>query len=128
MFTYLFEAHLNDGSIIQQTHDDVSLFDSTKSAFYDVRTRMDKVVVFGLFNDTETWHVDLIDGSFYHNDKRFLLPCPEVTPETTLRLIYYRQHEHSITNGLPDSHTIQFIIGWQTTLDGKNYQRTIAVS
>jgi hypothetical protein len=127
MLTYLFEAHLKDGTIIKQTQDDISTT-GTGSAFTDVRLRMNEVTVFGIYADTQdTWAVDLRDGTFYHNNHAFTLPCPEVTETNNRRLIYYRQHQHVIEQGQEHSHTVQFVIGWQATVEGKNHQRTIAV-
>lgn len=41
---YLFECHLKDGTMIQQTPEDVSVIDPAKSAFYDVLQRINDVV------------------------------------------------------------------------------------
>ena len=126
---FLFESHMNDGSVINQSHDDVS-FDGTGSAFTDVRKRMDQVELFGIYNEdlSEVWTVNLVDGSFSHNDSVFTLPCTEVTSDTPLRLIYYRRNTVVIASGQEQSHDVEFVIGWQATVNGVNHQRTIAVT
>jgi hypothetical protein len=135
VLTYLFEAHLNDGSIIQQTSADVSAVEPKQSAFYDVLQRMDDVISFGLFHveESATYLVDLIDGHFEVNGAPFEARDPKVTlPEDAkFRLIYFRRNkvEYIIGgDGEPASHHITYFLGWQTTVDGENYQQTLAIS
>ncbi len=130
---YLFECHFSDGTILQQTEEDLSAVDPTRSAFYDVAQRLDDVEVFGLFNDDHTIVVDLRDGHFEIDGLPFKVVGQDELPEGDhkFRLIYFRRHRHTVAmgEGLPEelAHTIEFHVGWQTTIDGKNYQQTIAV-
>ena len=130
--TYLFECHFSDGTFLQQTKEDVSKTDPTKSAFFDVVNSKQEVTVFGLYNDTNTLIVDLRDGHFEVNGVPFNFHA-EHYPEqpTEFRLIYFHRHRHTVTMGQPTTeldHTVEYHCGWQTTVNGKNYQQTIAVS
>lgn len=128
---YLFEAHLRDGSVIRQNPEDVSSTDPERSAFYDVQQRIHEVAYFGLFNEGATYLVDLADGHFEINGTPFVLrdPMMPVQENTAYRLIYFRRHKVDFNIGLEEvGHDIQFFLGWQATIDGKNYQRTIVIS
>jgi hypothetical protein len=128
---YLFECHFVDGTMIQQTPDDISKLDSARSAFYDVSQRIDEVIVFGLVNDDHTYVVDLRDGHFEIDGVPFDISGQDELPAgTSYRLIYFRRVVHTITQGfvnMTDS-TVKYHIGWQATVDGKNFQQTISVS
>jgi len=128
---YLFECHFKDGTFIQQTQEDVSSVDPTKSAFYDVLQRIDDVLVFGIVNGSHVYVVDLRDGHFIIDDVPFEVNTGKELPTTDCeyRLIYFRRHRHTVTMGYSDveEHTVDYHLGWQTTIDGENYQRTISV-
>jgi hypothetical protein len=135
MLKFLFEAHFSDGSQIQQTPEDISATDPTKSAFYDVAQRLDDVVYFGIFNPsrpTETYVVDLKNGHFEicgvpitaHQQSAENFP-----PDTKFRLVYFRKvtRHFNPADMLETGVEMAFHIGWQCTVDGKNVQQTIAV-
>jgi len=124
--TYLFKARLKDGTIIQQTPEDVSVVDPTKSAFYDVP--LDEVAGFLISGNGHAYYVDLIDGHFELDRVPFHAGDPvfEIPTGTTRRLIYFRAHTHTYIQGRED-HTVDYHIGWQVTVDGKNIQQTISV-
>ena len=126
---YLFECHFTDGTVYQQTPEDVSVT-GVGSAFTDVMQRIDEVEVFGIVNDEHTYAVDLVDGHFEIDGVPFNVHAEQLPPDCKYRLIYFRRHRHTITMGYSDmeEHTVEYHIGWQTTVDGKNYQRTISVS
>lgn len=128
---FLFECHFTDGTMIQQTPDDISSADPSRSQFYDVLQRLNEVQSFGIYSDLHTYAVDLRDGHFEIDGTPFTLPCDEL-PEghADFRLIYFRRHTHTQTLGqetTEEDHQIAFHIGWQTTYNGRNYQRTISV-
>ena len=131
MFKYLFEAHFKDGTRIQQTQEDLSATEPSKSAFYDVAQRMDEVEIFGLFSDetNDICVVDLRDGHFEVNGVPFHVGTTEFLPDTKFRLIYFRKVKRHFHVGSMEQvgHEITFNIGWQTTVDGKNFQETIEV-
>jgi hypothetical protein len=145
---YLFECHFNDGTVVQQTPEDISKTDPGRSAFYDVTSRADDIVVFGIFNNQNTYAVDLRDGSFLVNNAKFTIPSmvkTEVThedksvteedapfvaaPDQKFELIYFRRHSHLTIVGpaLPKelSHQIEFYIGWKTKVGEQEIQQTI---
>jgi hypothetical protein len=123
--SYLFTCQFKDGTTIKQTSEDISKTDPTRSAFYDVVQRLPDVSKFSLANGQHTCAVDLTDGHFEIDG------FPFRTHEDLLgeyRLIYFRRHQHKRALGGPDAHSVQFFIGWQTTVDGKNIQSTIMVA
>jgi hypothetical protein len=133
-FKYLFEAHLSDGTLIQQTPEDISTTDPTRSSFYDVQQRIDDVEFFGIYNEHNTYTVDLSDGHFEVNGEPFNAGDPQVQLPTDakFRLIYFRRNKLNFAancEGMEQtSHEVSYFIGWQVTVDGKNYQQTISVS
>lgn len=131
---YLFECHFNDGTMLQQTQEDISKIappEDKKSAFYDVKQRMDDVIVFGLVNDHHTYVVDLRDGHFEIDGVPFNVHDGENFPVgAKFRLIYFRRNFQSVTLGYvqAQSSTCEYHLGWQTNLsDGTNIQRTISI-
>jgi hypothetical protein len=127
---YLFECHFADGTVLQQTPEDLSKTEPNKSAFYDVLQRNDEVIVFGIVNDDHTYAVDLRDGHFEIDGvPLYVHGQDELPPDTKYRVVYFRRVSHMITQGYEIAESaVKYHIGWQATVDGKNYQKTIAVS
>lgn len=148
---YLFRAYFEDGHIIDQSFDDKSGLDSQKSAFYDVLEyeKKNPLKVFCLFNYEpgsksfqDCYKVDLRTGLFSMNlggaYKEFNIADQNFVPTEPLRLIYFRENriEQNVKkeSGKPDEvieqrmYINRYFIGWQTTVDGKNVQRTIAIT
>jgi hypothetical protein len=121
---YLFVAVLVDGTKIEQTPDDVSKFDPTRSAFFDV---VGKVVErFELYSDDESFSVSLKDGSFQHDFSTFRLHDEQLKD---YKLIYFRRHKHHMIAGKQVGHDIEYHFGWEAKgPDGKNIQRTIILN
>lgn len=130
---YLFTALFTDGSFIHQEPSDTSVIDPTKSQFYDVRQREDELIEFILIKQDEQVNPDLISvrldtGTFMINgiifsagDLRNNFP-----PDTKYRLIFLRRHTHTFSSDNTElGHDIEYIIGWQCTVDGKNYQQVL---
>lgn len=156
MMKYLFECHFNDGTVLQQTEADVSTVDSTRSAFYDVMQRSADIIVFGIYNDQNTYAVDLRDGSFLVNGAKFSVPAKvvvatlvtatdcdpkaelqsldfEAQPDQKYELVYFRRHSHVTVMGASDvpeelSHRVEYHLGWSTLVDGTEVRQTICVS
>lgn len=129
---YLFECHFSDGTAIVQTPEDISSIDPTRSEFFDVLQRTEDIESFGIYNNENTYAVDLRDGHFEINGIPFEVHGDDELPvdinQCKLRLIYFRRHRHTVTLGLDgEEHDVAYHVGWQTTIDGKNYQRTISV-
>ncbi len=129
---YLFECHFNDGTHITQTQADVSLTTPGKNAFYDVLQRIDDVEIFGVFSDEEpnVYTVDLTSGLFAVNDVVFKHHDPRlnIPPDAKFRLIFFKRHVHTFSPDLSEiGHDIGYWFGWQTTIDGQNFQSTMSV-
>lgn len=153
---YLFECHFKDGTMLQQTEADVSTIDPERSAFYDVMQRADDVMVFGIYNETSTYAVDLRDGAFEVNGCRFFIPTTvpqavlitatdsdpkaelqnllfEPAPDQKYELVYFRRHHHVSIMGqsitpTDISHTVQYHLGWKTKdINGQEVQQTIII-
>lgn len=127
---YLFIVEYKDGSIYEQNPNDVSLTDSKRSCFFDVR--QDEVLRFYLVGEEDTFCVDLSDGHFEVNNVSFFMHDQGVGLKD-FRLIFYRQHEHKFNVGSNGSkkeiaHEINYCIGWQTNDEnGMNVKRIMEV-
>ena len=129
---YLFEAHFRDDSVVEQTQDDRSATVEGKNAFYDVLQRISEVQTLSLTDGEIIASVDLTSGLFSLNGFTFQAgdpSIPNLKNATGFRLIYFKRHRHHFSqDGTEQGHEIEYHIGWQTTIDGKNYQQTIAVT
>jgi hypothetical protein len=133
MLKYLIEATLNDGTVIQQTQDDKSTTTEGKNTFYDVLQRIDDVIVFGVVStDTAyTIGVNLIDGSFNANGVRFEAwptDAPVFPLDVKYRLVYFKRVSKTFQGAQEIGESIVYNLGWQTTVDGKNFQQLVSVS
>lgn len=128
MLTHLFQCIMNDGTVIQQTQDDISTTDPTRSAFYDVKQRLSDVVCFTLTGHDHVYSVSLRNGHFLFDNVEFDAR-PDGVPEdhSDYRLIYFRRHYHTVVQGQETNHRITYYIGWQTTINGKNFQQIIGI-
>lgn len=144
---YLFVAEFINGERLTQTLEDRSEIDPSKNAFYDVMQRSKQVALarFHLTDGHQWYSVDLRDGSFEINGIPFETfdphnnPYGRITPP--LRLIYFVSDDSRAvnklvkvtnpndTNKVMDYHysAKRFLLGWQFTDGGKNYQQTIAI-
>lgn len=137
-FSWLFTAYFNDGSKIEQTQEDkcLSRTDGTGSCFTDVLERQDDLIGFMLYNEKENRAImmDLITGNFMVNGVPVAIHDQDIDPEQhKLRIIYFRENrvERDLNiEGEPTRermYTNKYYMGWQTTIDGKNYKYTMAV-
>jgi len=133
---YLFIAEYTDGSFHHQSPEDKSRLEpDTRSEFYDVLQSGKEIKRFSLTDGTHTVCVDLTDGQFEVNGFPLHLESEQLpTIPDTYTLIFYRQHTHSFNTKHEDnenpeeiSHDVEYFIGWQTTIKGKNYQQKIGV-
>lgn len=134
MLKYLFAAVFADGTQINQTLEDRSKVDPLKSEFYDVMEYEKKspLIKFSIGHIQEDkWAiVDLIDGHFELNGIPFYLHLnlPSVDPK--FRIVYFRIRTEQLTTAAdgtqtPSSLDPKYMLGWQTTIEGKNYQEVI---
>ena len=130
MLTFLFDAVFSDGSFITQNEDDVSLITPGKNCFYDVLQRIDEVVTFELFDHEHSYAVDLRDGHFEIDGLLFQAHDPDIRfpPDAKFRLVYFKRNRIHHCGGEITGIDTVFHVGWQTTIDGKNYKQTISVS
>lgn len=135
---YLFRAEFFDGSVIEQTQEDRSMLVEGKSQFYDVLQRESDLARFSLVNsEGGAVSVDLTTGTFtflgeslpYHDPSAGELD--EVLHSRGLvpfRLIYFRRVYQTRTvgpEGVVDSTTTHFFIGWRLTHSGVCYKQTL---
>jgi hypothetical protein len=128
---YLFTAIFPDGSTLSQTPDDESAIDPKRSAFYDVLQRLQEPIRFTLAGDGHTYSVDLKSGEFTLDDPFTWMERDDLpTPDASFRLVYYRQHRHHFKAGSNEEvgHEVTYCMGWQATIEGKNYQQIIGIS
>ncbi len=142
---YLFEAHLQDGTIIKQTLADTSTAEPLmRSAYYDVAQQIDNVILFGLYNDKNSYVVDLRDGHFEINGIPFSaqpVTSPCISEGGKFKLIYFRDHQQELVvnasvgddnsvsqNYTSGSHSHQYRMGWEyTDPNNKIYTQTIVI-
>lgn len=147
LLRWLFVANFNSGpKVIQDQYDKcLSRDDGIGSAFTDVLAREDDLIRFALYNvDGEQWAcVDLITGAFIVNGTPLNIHNQHFNPlRYKLRLIYFRetQVKQDVRATMQDDGSIKqedigdsrhfinrYFIGWQTTVNGKNKQVTLAV-
>lgn len=142
---YLFSAYLKDGYVYHQTEEDVSRLNSLRSCFYDLvqeEEKGNKVLRFVLKGEGYEYAVDLQDGHFEIDGVPFAFhePIKEVILDKPgqynlvilkdFRLVFFREHnvqiEQSVEEGIQPKilgDDIVYRMGWQCTLDGKNYQQ-----
>jgi hypothetical protein len=129
---YLFVATFKDGSVIKQTQEDKSPTTPGKNCFYDVLQRMPEVRTFEFIGNGVRAGVNLETGHFSMNGATFLASDPSLIANLNdidgFRLVYFKRHRHTLSNYTEVSHGIEYHLGWQVTLDGKNYQQTIALN
>jgi hypothetical protein len=124
MLDYLFTAYYADNTTYQQTEEDRSTKDETKSAYYDID--QDKLIAFALQGANDGVVVDLRTGLFVVNG----LPLSVFEGEVVnRRLIYFRRVTQQMNREDGQTSTsIEYHIGWQGNdpVTGQNIQRVIA--
>lgn len=125
---YLFSVLYTDGSIFEQTAEDKSETREGGSAYTDVR--QDDVFRFGIANEDRTALVDLSDGHFEIDGRPVWVgdAHEHLVGDVRLRLIYFRRNQILFNAALEEqAHRTRFYLGWQATVDGKNYQAMIGM-
>lgn len=132
---YSFTATYEDGTIVELNHnledDDFSKLADSGSRFTDVLTKEkeSKLVSFVLHNDVVSAGVDLRDGHFEINGVPFFLHRPDMEVLKDFRIIYFRtvQRTYNQGTGAESAGILGYSLGWQTTKNGTNIQKTIFV-
>ena len=139
MLKYTFKALYKDGTTYNQNKEDISVSDPKKSCFFDLQ--QDRIRSFFVYNDEHTYSVNLEDGHFEVDGVPFCMHTDHVKnfpggrqlamPLKDFRLIFFRQHVHDIKVTVEKNeeidHRITYNIGWQCTVDGKNYQEVMQI-
>jgi hypothetical protein len=110
MLDYLFIAETFNGNIIRQTQEDESIYDSTKSAYYNLHK--ENVKKFSLVGKGHLLSVDLEKGNG-KIDGRIVNPPKYPERGAKLELVYYRRVQKSIA-GNKITTKIRYYIGWKT--------------
>ena len=124
MFKYLYTVRYNDGTEYKQNTEDVSITNPDKSCFYDIN--IDEVRSFTLHGNGNEFYVELKYGSFMVNGVRFCF-YEEPLQDHKLRLIFFRKHTHTFSQGIEFDHIIVYRFGWQTLINGENVQRVMEI-
>lgn len=131
MLKYLFTAIFSDGTTYEQTPDDVSVSVKTKSQFFDVLQREKELVSFHVasLDNTRVASVNLLTGEFALNGLAFNLGDPRhPIGHAPLRLIFFRQHLHHISNSVETQHDVTYHVGYQWNDEtGRNHQQTLQI-
>lgn len=143
--SWLFVAYFKDGSHILQTQEDQSSTSETGSAFTDVMAHFDDLVAFELRHEDgdKVVTVDLKTGNFVVNGIPICIHNQYFEAEKyDLKLIYFRENrvdQKQTATVQPDlsvetedigtfiHYVNRYFIGWETTVNGKNKQATLAV-
>lgn len=125
MLKYLYTAVYEDGTSYEQNPNDISITNPEKSCYYDID--IDRVKIFSLKGDNTIVAVNLCSGCFYVDGFEFKI-YEEPLADHKLRLIFFRKHTHTFSQGIEFDHTIVYRFGWQfTDSNGKNVQRVMEI-
>ena len=115
----IWTAVYSNGDELSQYKDDGS-----ENLFSDIDQT--KLEAFYISTPDEYWCVDLTDGTFMINEESFNF---EGFDGVDFKLIYFRR-VRQVIGMCDDTHTTSVIhhLGWQTNIDGKNYQRVMAIA
>ena len=131
MLKYLFRVTYKDNTTFEQTQEDISSKDPQKSAYFDID--QDNIWYFELVDQEtgDTFFVDLPTGAFGHNDRAFFMHdrTGEEGNLKDFRLIYFRRVTKDFNINMQEvGQHIAYHMGWQCTIDGKNYKRIMELN
>jgi len=120
---FKWSAKLIDGTVI----DEIDKEDK-EHLFKEVIDRIDDLRELKLFWDNRFATVNLETGHFNVNGEDFGFEGLSDRTEQ-YRPIYFKRVKRTISNipGLEDTPNIKYHIGYQITIDGKNYQRVLQI-
>ncbi len=132
-FDYLFIADFSDGSRYFQTQADASVVHPlSRSAFWDVKQRLEEVKQFTLIDrHNQHQHTVFLDDGHFKTDGK-IIPCPR-SDLTNFRLIYFRRAqqklEQEVRNHHPKPYFVGYFMGWQANRisDNQNFQMVLEI-
>ncbi len=134
MLKYIFSAEFDDGVTYIQTQEDKATLVEKGSCFTDILElqKEKKLIKFQIYGENICLSVNLLTGRFALNNFEMIVEGDKPVPinDPDYRLIFYRQHQHDFN---PESqeetaHRVTYFIGWQTTVDEKNYQSVVGIT
>jgi hypothetical protein len=125
MQKYLYTVVYEDGTGYEQNTEDISVTNPEKSCYYDID--IDRVKIFSLKGDGIVVGVYLTSGEFFVNGVMFKM-YENPLDKYELRLIFFRKHTHTFSQGIETDHNIVYRFGWQfTDANGHNIQRIMEI-
>ncbi len=131
---YLFVSFFADGSHIEQTAEDRSLYTEGGSAFTDVVKYAHPVTQFHLVGEDKDYSVDLTTLNFAVNGTQFRLHRQEDLPLTDIRLLYFRRRSEHVEVSREgkivgtESEINGYVIGYVgTTATGEEFTKFIEI-
>jgi hypothetical protein len=106
------------------------LFENNPELFDEMEKNKVNLVSFVLYNKEKQVGVDLRDGHFEVNGQPHFQHRPDIEPYKNFRIIYYRTVKHEINQQsgiIQNSYAAWYVIGWQVTHKGKNFQQIMLV-
>jgi hypothetical protein len=134
LLKYLFSCTFRDGSFYTQHPEDLPQICKTGSSFADIKFRLEQVSYFSLIDENgyEAASVDLNTGLFKKRGEVFKAHDPSIIfpVDSKLKLIYYRTVTKNMVlgSGVTSSKPVIYNLGWQTNINGKNYQQVISIT
>ena len=98
--------------------------DGSENLFGDIN--QDKLIMFILESTCKCYSVNLEDGTFRIGYETFRF---DGFDGADFKLIYFRRVRQTMKSfgTKPLKQTVTYHLGWQTNIDGKNYQRVMAI-
>jgi len=115
------KAQYNDGTSLQQHN-----ADGSENLFKEIQ--QDKLKEFFIDFDGKNLSLNLLTGIFYINGFQYNTDLSDSKEEK--RLIYFVRRKHTMGTNLqviPGLSSDTYYLGFQTTIDGKNHKRMVAV-
>lgn len=134
---YLFTARFADGTVFEQTAEDVGTTREGASSYTDLRALLEsgkELESFFLVGGGRVWAVDFRDGHFERDAEPFWVGDRDLPPGSKPELVYFRRVQQNKTIGgdgstLAQWTTTRFFFGWEVSLpDGSKIRAVVAVT
>jgi hypothetical protein len=121
------KAHFKNQYVLEQ-------FDKEgkERLFREVLDRQEELERFELIGDKKIYSVNLRDGSFYIDDVKLNLITEQELgvplQNVEYRIVYYKRVQVTMTQSvLGKPKILCYLLGWQTTVDGKCFKRILQI-